>query len=98
MNEPRPAMISARPPRDEVDVRELLEHANRVVGREDGDRARQPDLLRDRGDRGERRRRRADEVVGAMVLTDRDHRQAELVREPASSIRFFILCSGVTPG
>ena len=45
MNEPRPAMISARPPEMQVDVGELLEHAHRIVGGENGHGARQPDPL-----------------------------------------------------
>ena len=82
MNEPRPGDDLRAAVRDEVDVRELLEHADRVVGRKHRDRARQADLLRDRPDRSQCGRRRADQVVGAMVFPDREHGQPELVREP----------------
>ena len=42
---------------DQVDVRELLEDPDRVVRREHAHGAREPDLLRDGGDRGQHGRR-----------------------------------------
>src|SRR5213596_194736 len=54
----------------------------RVVGGEHTHGAREPDLLRDGGDRGQRSRRRRDEVVGTVMLSDGEHLQAELVRQP----------------
>ena len=68
--------------RDQVDVRELLEDPDRVVGGEHTHGAREPDLLRDGGDRGQRSRRRRNEVVGTVMLADGEHLQAELVRQP----------------
>ena len=79
MNEPRPAMISARPPEMQVELGEVLEDADRVVGAEHGDRAREADPLGPGGDRGQHDRRRGDEEVGAVVLADGEHVEAELV-------------------
>ena len=81
MNEPRPAMISARPPEMQIELGELLEHADGVVRAQHGDRARQADPLGPRGDGGERDCRRGHEKIGAMVLADREHVQAELIGE-----------------
>ncbi len=58
MNEPRPAMISARPPDSRLTVSELLEHSHGIVGAEHGDGARQPDLARARCRRAKHHRRR----------------------------------------
>ena len=81
MNEPRPAMISARPPEIEIELGELLEHPDGVVRAEHGDRAREADPFGPGRDRGEGDCRRGDEEVGAVVLADREHIQPELVGE-----------------
>ena len=67
--------------RDQVDVGELLEDPDGVFRREDRHRAREPDLLRLRRDRGERRRRGRDEVVGAVMLADGEDLQPQVVGE-----------------
>jgi hypothetical protein len=69
------------PARDEVERRELLEDADRVVRAQDGDGARESDALRPRGDGGEHDGRRRDGEVGPMVLTDAEDVEADLVRE-----------------
>jgi hypothetical protein len=74
-------MISARPPEIRSTCANCSKTPHRVVGGEDGDRAREPDLLGHSGDRGQCRRRRGDEVVGAVVLSDREEFQADLVGE-----------------
>jgi hypothetical protein len=88
-------MISAAA-RQEVELGEVLEHANRVIRAQHGDGARQPDPLRAR--RGCRQRddgRRHDEVR-AMVLTDAEHIEPDLLGQvdlleelahPASCVR-----------
>ena len=67
--------------REQVERREVLEDAHRVVGAEDGDGARQPDPLRARGGRGEHDGRRRDGEVGPVVLADAEDVEADLVGE-----------------
>ena len=81
MNEPRPAMISARPPESRSSVGEVLEDAHRVVGAEHGDRARQPDALGARGDRREHDGRRGDREVGPVMLADAEDVEPDLLGE-----------------
>jgi hypothetical protein len=72
------------PTGDEVDRRELLEHAHRVGRREHRHRAAQPDLRRaGRGGREDHRRRRV-VVLDPMVLTDAVGGEADPVGEPRS--------------
>jgi hypothetical protein len=74
-------MISARPPGEEVDRRELLEHADRIVRAQNGDGARQADAGRaDRRSR-EHDRRGRDGEVRPVMLADAEHLEADLVRE-----------------
>ena len=65
----------------EIDFGELLEHADRIIRAQDGDRAREPDPLGLHGDRGERHLRRGDEEVRPVVLPDREHVETDLFRE-----------------
>ena len=81
MNEPRPAMISARPPEMRSTRRELLEDANGIVRAEDADRARQPDPARPRRRGGEHDRGRRDDEVGTVVLTDAEDVEPDLLGE-----------------
>jgi hypothetical protein len=53
-------------------VGEVLEHADRIVGAEDGDGAGQPDALGADGQGCEDYGRRGDEVIRAVVLSDRE--------------------------
>ena len=81
MNEPRPAMISARPP----EIRSSSANCwNTRTGSSELSTVtaldrRMRSVLR--GDRGEGDCRRGDDEVGAMVLADREHVEAELVGE-----------------
>ena len=68
--------------REQVDLGEVLEDADRVVGAQHGDRAREADPLGGDGRGGQRDRRRGDEEVLAMVLADGEHVEAELVGQP----------------
>ena len=82
MNEPRPAMISARPP----EIRSTC--ANCWKTRTGSSEESTVTALESRicfvcgGDRGEHGRRRRDEVVAAVMLADAEDLQAELVGEP----------------
>ena len=67
--------------REEVERREVLEHADGVVRAEDGHRARQPDALRPRRGCGEHDRRRRHGEVRPVVLADPEDVEADLVRE-----------------
>ena len=81
MNEPRPAMISARPPEMKIEGRELLIDAHRIVRRQHGDRAGQADALGARCRRGERDRRRRDRIIRPMMLAEAEHVEADAVGE-----------------
>jgi hypothetical protein len=59
----------------------LLIDADRIVGRQHGDRARQADALGARGGRGKRHSRRRDRIVGPMVLAKAEHVEADTVGE-----------------
>jgi hypothetical protein len=65
----------------QVDVGEVLEDTDGVVGAQDGDGARQADAVSADGDCGEDGRGRGDEVVRPVVLSDREEVEAELVGE-----------------
>ena len=69
---------------EQVDGRELLEDAHRVVGAEHRDGAGEADPLGDRRARAEHDGRRGDRVVGPVVLADREHVEPELVGERGS--------------
>ena len=69
------------PARDEVNGRELLEHADGIVGREHGHGAGQADALRLRRRRGQHDCRSRDGEVGPVVLADAEHVEADLLRE-----------------
>jgi hypothetical protein len=73
-------MISARPPR-RGRASQKLKDAKRVVGAENGDRARQADALRARRRRAERDRGRGDGKVGPVVLAEPEHVEPDLVGE-----------------
>ena len=81
MNDLRPAMISARPPEEQVERREVLEHADRVVRAQDGDRAREPDPARSLRPRGEHHRGRRHSEVGPMVLAHAEDVEADPIGE-----------------
>ena len=81
MNEPRPAMISARPPESRSSVANCSNDADGIVGAEDGDGARQADLRRPLGDRREHDGRRGDGEVGPVVLAHAEDVESELVGE-----------------
>ena len=67
--------------RDEVDGRELLEHADRVVRAEDGHGAREPDPRRPRRGGCQHHRRRRHGELGPVVLPDAEDVEPDLVRE-----------------
>ena len=69
------------PAREQVERRELLEHAHRVVRAEHADGARQPDALRALGHGRECDRRRRDGEVRAVVLADPEDVEPDLVGE-----------------
>ena len=81
MNEPRPAMISARPPESRSSVAKSWKTRTGIVGAEDADRAGQPDALRARRGRGEHDGRRGDGEVGPVVLADAEDVEPDLVGE-----------------
>ena len=81
MNEPRPGHDLGAPAGEQVERREVLEDAHRVVGAEHGDRARQPDPRRARGRRGEHDRGRGDGEVRPVVLADAEDVEPDLVGE-----------------
>ena len=66
---------------DEVEGGELLEDADRVGGREDGDGAGEADVLGARGRGGEDDGGSGVEVLDAMMLTDAEDVEAELIGE-----------------
>ena len=65
--------------REEVERRELLEHAHRIVRAEHADGARQPDMLRPLGHRCEGDRRGRDGEIRPMVLADAEDVEPDLV-------------------
>ena len=67
--------------REQVERRELLEHAHRIVRAEHADGARQPDVLRALGHCREGDRRRRDGEVRAVVLADAEDVEPDLVGE-----------------
>ena len=69
------------PSREQVQRRELLEHAHRVVGAQHRHRAGQPDPLGPRRRSGEHHRGRGHHEVGAVVLPDGEDVQADALRE-----------------
>ena len=81
MNEPRPAMISARPPDSRSTVENSWKTRTGIVRAEDGDRARQPDPLRPLRRRREDDGRRRDHVVRTVVFADAEDIEADLVGE-----------------
>ena len=81
MNEPRPAMISARPPDSRSSVAKSWKTRTGSSELSTRDRARQADALRARGRRGEHDGGRGDREVGPVVLADAEDVEAELVGE-----------------
>ena len=67
--------------RQQIDGRELLEDAHRIVGADHVDGARQPDLPRTRRGGCKHDRGRGDDEVGAVVLSDAEDVEADGVRE-----------------
>ena len=67
--------------REQVERREVLEDAHRVVGAEHADGAREPDPLRALGARGEHDGGRRDGEVGPVVLADAEDVEPDLVGE-----------------
>jgi len=78
--------------REQVDGRKVLEHADRVVGAQHGDRARQPDPLRADGRGGEDDRGGRDGEVRSVVLPDPEDVEPDgfgdldLLHEPAEAL------------
>ena len=64
---------------EQVERRELLEDADRIVGGQHGDGAGQPDALGARGRRRQRDGGRRGGVVGAVMLADTEHVEPDLV-------------------
>ena len=81
MNEPRPGHDLGAAAGEQVERREVLEHAHRVVRAEHRDGARQADPLRARRRGGEHDRRRRDGEVGTVVLADAEDVEPDLVGE-----------------
>ena len=81
MNEPRPAMISARPPEMQIEGGELLIDAHRIVRRQHRDGARQANALRARGGRGQRHRRRRHRVIRPMMFAEPEHIEPDAIGE-----------------
>ena len=81
MNEPRPAMISARPPESRSSVAKSWNTRTGSSELSTRDRAREPDALRALGRRREHDRRRRDGEVGPVVLADAEHVEPDLVGE-----------------
>ena len=65
--------------RDEIEGRELLIDAHRIVRRQHGDGAREPNALRPRGGGGERHGGRGDRIVRPMVLAEPEHIETDAV-------------------
>ena len=87
MNEPRPGHDLGAPAGEQVERRELLEDAHRVVRAEHADRARQPDALRALGRGREHDRGRGDGEVRPVVLADAEDVEPDLSASSISSIR-----------
>ncbi len=66
---------------DEIDLSELLEDADGIIGAEHRHRARQADALGPGGDRRQRDRRCRHSEVRPVMLTDGEQVEAELVGE-----------------
>ena len=81
MNEPRPTMISARPPESRSSVANCWKSRIGIVRAENGDRAREPDALRPRRGRREHDGRSGDGEVGPVVLADAEDVEPDLVGE-----------------
>ena len=81
MNEPRPAMISARPPESRSTVAKSWKTRTGSSELSTVDRARQPDPLRARRGRAEDDGRRRDGEVGPVVLADAEDVEPDLVGE-----------------
>jgi hypothetical protein len=70
MKEPPPDHDLRPTARQQVERREVLEHAHRIVGAEHRDGAGQPDPLGTGRDGSQHHRRRGDGELGAVVLAD----------------------------
>ena len=69
------------PTREQVDGREVLEDAHRVVGTEHGHGAREPDTFGASCRRRHHDRRRRHDEVGSVMLADTEHVEPELIGE-----------------
>ena len=69
------------PAGQQIDRGEVLKDADRVVGRQDRDRARQPDALGAHGGRAQHDGGRRNEEVGPVVLAEPEDAEADLVSE-----------------
>ena len=81
MNDPRPAMISARPPESRSRVENSWKTRTGSSEREDAHRAGQPDARRALGRGGQHHRRRRDGEVGPVVLAHAEDVEPDLVGE-----------------
>jgi hypothetical protein len=79
MNEPRHDL--GAPARQKVEGREALEHPDRIVGAQHGHGARQADPFRALGGGGQHDGRSGDDIVGAVMLAEAEHVQADLIRQ-----------------
>ena len=84
MNEPRPAMISARPPESRSSVANCWKTRTGSSELSTVTALRQPDPRRALGGRGEHDGRRRDGEVGPVVLADAEDVEADLVGERRS--------------
>ena len=96
MNEPRPAMISARPPESRSRVANCWKTRTGSSELSTRDRAGEPDALRARGGGGEDDGRGGDGEVGAVVLADAEDVEPDLVGELDLLDEVRRRCSGVT--
>jgi hypothetical protein len=81
MNDPRPATISARPLRDQVQGRKLLEDAHRIGRAQHGYRAGQPDAFGSRRGGCQDNGRGRVEKIAAMVLPYAERVESDLIGE-----------------
>ena len=81
MNDPRPAMISARPPDNRSSVANSWKTRTGIVGAEDADGARQADFFVRCDDRRQHHRGRGHQVVRPVMLAHAEHVEPDLVGE-----------------
>ncbi len=93
MKEPRPATISARPLRDQVQSGKFLEDANRVSGAENGDGARKTNVFGARGGRGQNHGGGGIKELSPVMFADAENIQS-LLGPQAQSLPADSACAG----